>query len=84
MVTHSSNLAWEIPWTEEPSRLQSLGSQRIRYDLVTNTTTHGHKVTKGRTKIHHQFVSLQSPGYFFNMSPSQASVISTPLSQQPP
>ena len=28
MATHSSILAWEIPWTEEPGRLQSMGSQR--------------------------------------------------------
>ena len=28
MVTHSSTLAWKIPWTEEPGRLQSMGSQR--------------------------------------------------------
>jgi len=32
MVTHSSVLAWKIPWTEEPGRLQSMGSQRVRYD----------------------------------------------------
>ena len=32
MVTHSSTLAWRIPWTEEPERLQSMGSQRVRYD----------------------------------------------------
>ena len=30
MVTHSSILAWEIPWTEEPGRLQSMGLQRVR------------------------------------------------------
>ena len=35
MATHSSILVWEIPWTEEPGRLQSLGSQRVRHDLVT-------------------------------------------------
>ena len=35
MATHSSILAWEIPWTEEPGRLQSMGLQRIRHDLVT-------------------------------------------------
>ena len=29
MVTHSSMLAWEIPWTEEPGGLQSIGSQRV-------------------------------------------------------
>ena len=32
MVTHSSILAWEIPWTEEPGRLQSMGLQRVRDD----------------------------------------------------
>ena len=32
MVTHSNILAWRIPWTEEPDRLQSTGSQRVRYD----------------------------------------------------
>ena len=32
MATHSSILAWEIPWTEEPGRLQSTGSQRIGKD----------------------------------------------------
>ena len=30
-----SILAWEIPWTEEPGGLQSMGSQRVRYDSVT-------------------------------------------------
>ena len=34
MGTHSSILAWEIPWTEEPGGLQSLG-RRVGYDLVT-------------------------------------------------
>ena len=33
--THSSILAWEIPWTEEPGGLQSMGSQRVRHGLVT-------------------------------------------------
>ena len=35
MVSHSSILAWKRPWTEEPGGLQSLGSQRVRHDLVT-------------------------------------------------
>ena len=30
MATHSSTLAWKIPWTVEPGRLQSMGSQRVR------------------------------------------------------
>ena len=32
MATHSSTLAWRIPWREEPSRLQSKGSQRVGHD----------------------------------------------------
>ena len=32
MATHSSTLAWKIPWTEEPGGLQSLGSQRVGHD----------------------------------------------------
>ena len=31
MATHSSFLAWEIPWTEDPGELQSMRSQRVRY-----------------------------------------------------
>ena len=32
MATHSSILAWKIPWTEKPSKLQSMGSQRVGHD----------------------------------------------------
>ena len=32
MATHSSTLAWKIPWTEKPGRLQSMGSQRVGHD----------------------------------------------------
>ena len=35
MATHSSVLAWETPWTEEPGRLQSTGRERVRNDLAT-------------------------------------------------
>ena len=35
MTTHSSVLAWEIPWTEEPGGLLSMGLQRVEYDLAT-------------------------------------------------
>ena len=38
MATHSSTLAWEIPWTEEPGGLQSLGSPRVRHDWATKST----------------------------------------------
>ena len=36
MAIHSRTIAWKIPWTEEPSRLQSVGSQRVRHDGVTS------------------------------------------------
>ena len=39
MATHSSILAWRIPWTEEPGGLQSSKSQRVKEDWVTNTFT---------------------------------------------
>ena len=39
MATHSSILAWRIPWTEETGGLQSIGSHRVRYDWVANTFT---------------------------------------------
>ena len=39
MATHSSILAWKIPWTKEPSRLQPIGLQRVRHDWRTNTFT---------------------------------------------
>ena len=32
LATHSSTLAWKIPWTEEPGRLQSMGSRRVGHD----------------------------------------------------
>ena len=41
MATHSSVLVWRIPWTEEPGRLQSMGSQRVGHDRArTHTHTH--------------------------------------------
>ena len=37
MAIHSSILAWEIPWTEEPGGLKSMGSQRVEQHWATNT-----------------------------------------------
>ena len=43
MATHSSILAWEIPWTEGPGRLQSMGLQQVGYALTTeHTLTQAH------------------------------------------
>ena len=43
MATHSSTLAWNIPWTEEPGRLQSMGSQKVRHDWETSLSLYNHK-----------------------------------------
>ena len=39
VATHSSILAWRVPWTEEPGGLQRMGSQRVGHDGVTNMHT---------------------------------------------
>ena len=40
MATHSSTLAWKIPWTEEPDKLQSRGSLRVGHDWATSLSTY--------------------------------------------
>ena len=50
MATHSSNLAWRIPWTEEPGRLQSMCLQKVRHDWTTNTHSHPYTIT-GKTIV---------------------------------
>ena len=40
IATHSSLLAWRIPWIEKPGRLQSMGLQRVKHDWVTFTSLH--------------------------------------------
>ena len=58
MATHSSILAWKTPWTEEPGRLQSMRSQRVRHDCATNTythtRTHTHTYTYSRILFRHE------------------------------
>ena len=46
MATHSSTLAWRIPWTEEPGGLQSVGSKRVRHDFTFTLTFHSHALEK--------------------------------------
>jgi len=48
-ATHSSTLAWKIPWTEEPSRLQSKGVTKSRTDWVTSLS-----LSRIRTKFHYR------------------------------
>ena len=54
MATHSSVIAWKIPWTEETGGLWSIGSQRVRHDLATKTTR--------SHPANHQFVQMQYSG----------------------
>ena len=42
MATHSSILAWEMPWIEEPGRVQFMGSQRVRHNWAQHTHSHTH------------------------------------------
>ena len=51
MATHSSILAWRIPWTEEPDRLQSMGLQRVRQDWSDLAFTHT-KIRTSQLKRH--------------------------------
>ena len=44
MATHSSTLAWKIPWMEEPGGLQSMGWQRVGHDSVTNFHFHSNSI----------------------------------------
>ena len=58
LITHSSILTWRIPWTEEPGRLQSMGSQRVGHNWVTNTFT----------SLHLQHLLLQLFSLFLNFT----------------
>ena len=46
MAPHSSTLAWKIPWTEEPGRLQSMGLLRVGHDFTFTFTFHFHALEK--------------------------------------
>ena len=50
MATHSSILAWRIPWTEEPGGLLSMGSHRVRHDWSDLARTHAHIIEPGRSE----------------------------------
>ena len=64
MAIHSSILAWKTQWTEEPGGLRSTGSQRVRYELVTNSTKTP-KHSPGPTVISTAPASIQ-PVFFEN------------------
>ena len=60
MATHSSILTWEILWTEEPGELQSMGSQRVRHNLVTGQNNNGGTQNMGMGKPFSQEEQKQS------------------------
>ena len=57
MATHSSILAWKIPWTEEPGRLQSMGSHRVGHDLVTKQQRMGHMDLPYKASVPHRLIA---------------------------
>ena len=59
MATHSSTLAWEIPWTEETGRLQSMGSRKVGHDFTF--TFHFHALEK-ETATHSSVLAWSIPG----------------------
>ena len=65
MATHSSTLAWKIPWTEEPGRLHSMGSQRFQHDWVTKLNWTDMKVWSQRDWFFSHFVQdcFDYPGF---------------------
>ena len=74
MVTHSSTLAWRIPWTEEPSRLQSMGSQRVGHNWVASLSLSWHfmgqvQKMRGPTQVEqHHWLN----GHEFEQSPEDS------------
>ena len=60
MAPHSSTLAWRIPWTEEPGRLQSIGSRRVGHDWAT-FTFHFHALEK-EMATHSSVLAWRIPG----------------------
>ena len=73
MATHSSILAWEISRTEEPDRLQSMGSQRAGYDIATKQP----RLLKHRGSKEWRSNWRLSPGPLWSESPSRTSFSSS-------
>ena len=61
MEPHSSTLAWKIPWTEEPGRLQSMGWLRVGHDFTFTLTFHFHPLEK-EMATHSSVLAWRIPG----------------------
>ena len=62
MAPHSSTLAWKIPWTEEPGRLQSMGSLRVRHNWVTSLSLFTFTHRRGKWQPTPVFLPGESQG----------------------
>ena len=58
---HSSTLAWRVPWTEEPGRLQSMGSLRVRYDWVTSLSLRYFRLLDFSHFVRQAYITIQFP-----------------------
>ena len=62
MATHSSTLAWKIPWTEEPGRLESMGSRRVGHLLSDFTFTFYFHALEKEMATHSSVLAWRIPG----------------------
>ena len=62
MATHSSTLAWKIPWAEEPGRLQSMGSWRVRQDWATSLSLFNFHTLEKEMAAHSSVLAWRIPG----------------------
>ena len=91
MATHSSTLAWRIPWTEEPRRLLSMGLQRVGHDWTTlcdpmDSSLPGssvHRIFQARVL---EWVAIPSPGYLPDpgIEPGSPGLQADALPSEPP
>ena len=63
MAPHSSTLAWKIPWTEEPGRLQSMGPLRVRHDWATSLSLFTFMHWRRKWQPTPVFLPGESPGW---------------------
>ena len=78
MATHSGILAWRIPWTEEPGGLQSMESQRVRHDRVTE---HTHAVSM-KTVLYQSRYLLPKPAQNTQKSSEETENLKIPVAQE--
>ena len=62
MASHSSTLAWKVPWAEEPGRLQSMGSRRVGHDCVTSLSLFHFRALEKEMATHSSVLAWRIPG----------------------